>query len=438
MKPVDRLKDLFANFQEKHVKRKLLTTSEVFCMAPWIQLHAQTNGKVSPCCSSFVTNGNELGDLRNNPDLGQTWNGENMKQLRLNMLQGKKNSICTHCYEYERLGKFSERMQYNRDYKSQFPKITSTLPDGSLKGMDILVLDIRFSNKCNYKCRICDSDYSSLWYEEELQIGREGRLAPITSKENKVAIDEVAFWKSYKDLLPGVERLHFAGGEPLFMDEHYQTLEHLIAIGRTDVALSYNTNLSTLRYKKYNVVDLWNKFKKVDVWASLDGMGAQGDYQRKGQRWKQIEENISILKRECPAVIFGVNSTVSIFNVLHIPAFYQYMVEQKLVLPERMNLYLLFSPSYFNITNLTPRLKKTVIKQFENFESTYLNTLPGSSNIKNHIHAVTAFMLSATGIEQKDFQHWVNAVDGVREESFTATFPELVEMMEADTLFNKN
>ena len=429
MNIAERLKDFFTSAEAKERKRKLLSASEVFCMAPWIQLHAQTNGKVSPCCMSFVTGGNELGDLRENPDLRESWNSKNMKQLRQNMLQGKKSSICTHCYEYEKVGKFSERMQYNRDFKNEYPRITATLADGTFKKLSVPVIDIRFSNKCNYKCRICDSDYSTLWYDEEKKIGRAGRLAPLTSKENKVANDELAFWQSYQSLLPEVKRLHFAGGEPLFMDEHYQTLEHLIAIGKTDVALSYNTNFSTLRYKQYNVVELWNKFKKVDVWASLDGMDERGDYQRKGQRWKTIEENIRMVKQQCPSVIFGVNATVSIFNVLHIPSFYKYLVEQQLVLPERMNLYLLFSPEYFNITNLTPALKQKAVQQFEELERSYLNTLPDSANIKNHIQAVITYMQSAEGNAQKEFQHWVKAVDNSREENFVSTFPELEEMM---------
>ena len=307
-------------------------------MAPWIQLHAQTNGKVAPCCMASVHGGNELGDLRENPNLEDAWNSENMKQLRLNMLKGKQSSICTHCYDYEKVGKFSERKQYNKDYKRDYSKVAATLKDGSLKDLDVPLIDIRFSNKCNYKCRICDSAFSSLWYEEEQKINKPSFG---DAKEMKIARDEIKFWSSFEKVLPNVKRLHFAGGEPLFMDEHYKALEYLIAIGKTDVTLSYNTNFSTLRYKKYNVTEMWNKFKTVDVWSSLDAMGAQGDYQRKGQKWEKIEENIRTVQKECPTVLFGVNVTVSIFNILHVPAFYRYMVQNKFVQPERMNLYLL-------------------------------------------------------------------------------------------------
>lgn len=407
---------------------KLLNESKVFCMSPWLQLHAQTNGKVAPCCMSAVYDGNELGDLRQNPRLEEAWNSDNTKQLRLNMLQGKESNICGHCYKYEKAGRVSERMMYNRDYKHLFPKVQATQSDGSLKGLEVPLIDIRFSNKCNYKCRICDSEFSSLWYDEEQKTGKLPKLP--SEKEMNVAADKEQFWDSYQRLLPGVTRLHFAGGEPLVMDEHYRTLEHLIATRKTDVTLSYNTNFSTLRYKRYNVTELWNKFQRVDVWASLDGMGAQGDYQRKGQKWDKIEENIRTIQKECNTVLFGVNVTVNIFNVFHIPSFYEYMVENKFVQPDRMNLYLLFDPPYYNLTNLTPALKEKALHQFEAWERGYLSTLADSDNIKNHLKAVVAYMMSDTIPQQKEFKHWINSIDKLRGENFISTFPELAEMME--------
>lgn len=406
----------------------LLTESDVFCMAPWIQLHAQTNGKAAPCCMASVYDGNEIGDLRENPDLREVWNSVNMKQLRLNMLQGKKSTICSHCYSYEKMGKFSERMQYNEDYKNQYWRVKATMRDGTVKSLDVPLIDIRFSNKCNYKCRICDSQFSSLWYDEELKTGKIPKLP--STKVMSVADDAAAFWESYTKFLPGVKRLHFAGGEPLFMDEHYQSLEHLIEIGNTDVVLSYNTNFSVLRYKRYDIVELWNKFKVVDVWASLDMMGEKGDYQRKGQKWEKIEENIRIIQQQCPGVKFGVNITVSILNVLDIPAFYRHLIDNKLATPDRINLYLLFDPSYMNITQLTPALKAEVVKRFDEFDKAYLATLPDASRARNHIAAVINYMQSENGDQQKEFRKWIAAIDGTRNEDFLSLFPELSSLMD--------
>lgn len=403
-----------------------LANSDVFCMAPWIQLHAQTNGKAAPCCMSSIKDGNEIGDLRTNPNLATAWNSANVKQLRLNMLNGKKSSICNNCYEHEKIGKKSERHQYNNDFVRYYQRVKNTLPDGTVTERQVPVINLRFSNKCNYKCRICNSDYSTLWYEEEIKLG----LTPL-QKDMKPVADEKMFWESFKEMLPGVERLHFAGGEPLFMDEHYEVLEHLIAIGKTDINLTYNTNFSTLRYKKHNVIELWNKFKKVDVWASLDGMGERGDYQRKGQKWGKIEENIREVNNECKTVCFGVNATVSIFNVLHIPEFYRHMLENKLVQAERMNLYPLYFPHAFSIANLTPALKQQVIDEYKNFENTFLKSLPANTPVKNHLKAIVTYLKSEEKNLKAEFQQKINAVDEIRNEKFAEVFPELAEMMVA-------
>jgi len=375
--------------------------------------------------------GNAVSNLNVNPDITAAWNSAAMKQLRTNMLKGKESSICLNCYEYERVGKISERMQYNKDYKRDFFRVLDTDRSGGVGELGIPLIDIRFSNRCNYKCRICSSEYSSLWHEDELRLNP---MATPFPKRLKVATDESEFWKSFEKLLPNVRRLHFAGGEPLVMEEHYRTLEYLIAIGKTDLILSYNTNFSTLQHKGHHLVDLWNRFSKVDIWASLDGMGSKGDYQRKGQKWEQIEDNIRIVRQNCPNVIFGVNMTVSIFNILNVPDFYRHLVDNKLVNSDRMNLYLLFFPHEFCITNLTPSLKAKVHSTYEAFLSGYFSTVSNKGHFENHLQAILNRMDAEQGQLKDRFVQSVSTLDHLRGERFVDVFPELEEMLNDDVV----
>ena len=397
--------------------------STVFCIAPWIQLHAQNLGDITPCCMSAYQ-GETIGSLRTDSNLRNAWNSPKMKQLRLNMLEGRESAMCKNCYSDQQLGKWSDRMQYNHDYTHYFDRVYNTLPDGTVLETDIPLLDIRFSNKCNYKCRICNSSNSTQLYEEELRLGR---ILPSQNKLEKPATNETAFWDSYLSLLPGVKRLHFAGGEPLMMDEHYKALEHLVRIGHTNVTLSYNTNLSNLRYKRYNIVDLWNQFEKVDVWAILDGMAAVGDYQRKGQDWHTIESNIRYLQTHASTVLFGIDITVSILNIFHIPLFYQYLVEHKFVTPDRVNLYFLRGPEYFCVTNLTPGLKTKAVKVYNQFVDSYLAHTKGAEKMKASAMALIAFMQSEQLYKQAEFKQRITETDQLRNETFLTIFPELVE-----------
>jgi MoaA/NifB/PqqE/SkfB family radical SAM enzyme len=414
--------------------KKEFRESDSFCMAPWIQLHAQTNGLAAPCCMAATDETNYLADLNQNPDLSKAWNSTRMKQLRLDMLKGKKSSICSHCYKYETLGFTSERKKYNRDYLEFFDRVLGTNPDGSLTEKAPLLLDMRFSNKCNYKCRICDSSYSSLWYEEEQKLGKKPQLP--SEKRMKISTNYQEFKQSFLDSLDDVIKIHFAGGEPLVMDEHYEALEYMANKGLSHVLISYNTNFSTLKYRHYKVVDLWNRFDRVDVWASLDGMGAKGDYMRKGQRWNTIEENIRTIQRECPGVLFGVNVTVSALNIFHLPEFIQYLIDHKLVTPDRINLYMLFDPAYFNLTQLPIDLKHKAKANLEAFSRDYLSKVRNGSHLNEHVQSVIAYMMETQGDSLPEMLHWLKKVDQLRGEDFRETFPELGGLFEDQNALN--
>jgi hypothetical protein len=58
-------------------------------------------------------------------------------------------------------------------------------------------------------------------------------------------------------------------------------IEFLISKNKTDITLDYNTNLSILSYKKYELETLWKQFKQVNLWVSCDGYKNSGEYIRK-------------------------------------------------------------------------------------------------------------------------------------------------------------
>lgn len=412
-------------FDYKFRNHPNINKSKVFCMSPWIQLHAQTNGFVGPCCMASMNESNKLSDLNDNPNLKEAWNSDKMRELRVNMLNGIKSSICDNCYKYEELGHESERMKYNRDYVDKSDRVFKMSKDGFVE-QPILLLDLRYSNKCNYKCRICDSSYSSLWYEDEQKLGKTPQLP--SQKKMHLLLKQGDDISSMHDTLQNVIKIHFAGGEPLIMDEHYDVLKRLLEMHRNNVTLSYNTNFSTLKYKNVNIVELWKKFDKVDVWASLDGMGARGDYMRKGQRWNTIEENIQTFFKEVPNGLLGVNITVSLLNVFHIPDFVQYLIQQLKIHPQRINLYLLFGPHYYSLIQLPIDLKQKAEAVLLRFKNEYLSNLDGGNHLSGHIDMVINHLNSEQGNELDKFLYWTQKIDELRGENFVEVFPELISL----------
>jgi hypothetical protein len=149
------------------------------------------------------------------------------------------------------------------------------------------------------KCRSCGPEFSSLHAKEYLdkkadkeklkQYFNMDDIVVTSNKGNK-------FFKNLKPYLKDVEEVYFAGGESLITPEHYQTLDEWIAQGKTDIDLSYTTNFSVFKFKDKNVIDYWKQFKSVQIFASLDGMGKVGEYLRSGTDWKEIEDNIKMIK----------------------------------------------------------------------------------------------------------------------------------------------
>ena len=225
-------------------------TKQTICAVPWMHLNFEPNGKVIPCCLTSVHN-YFAGDLTHQT-IEEIWNSDNMKSLRKDMVEGKEPEICRKCFDRERVTGESGRFYHNRDFPQVLEKIPEiTLEDGTCTTMELKYWDFRFSNLCNFKCRSCGPRYSSAWVPDAKKLG-------LTDQEKVWSIDSVDDKTNFdflKDQVDHVERIYFAGGEPLLMDEHWQILDMLADKKRFDVKLSYNTNASVLTYGKKNVLD---------------------------------------------------------------------------------------------------------------------------------------------------------------------------------------
>ena len=251
----------------------LLNQSKNFCMVPWITIHTKPVGDAIPCC---ISNPDFIVGSSHKHDLMQIVNSNLMNKLRLNMLKDQESNSCVSCYKHEDQGIKSFRMTLNNEYGQYLPEgIKATRADGSLSTFKMRYFDIRFDNICNFKCRTCSAEYSSQWEQENKK-----QNITINFEKGEVKKEFIA------DVLAQVKHtkcVNFAGGEPLITDEHYLVLEKLLAQKNYDVELRYYTNLSNLKYKDKNVLDLWKQFKKpIQLYASIDHFGQRANYIRHG------------------------------------------------------------------------------------------------------------------------------------------------------------
>ena len=302
------------------------------------------NGKIGPCCQVSADYLKPISELTN-PD----------RFADLKTQDVTDSHPCNKCAVAEYNGLKSYRNTFN---------VLATAADG------LQFVDIRNTNFCNLKCRYCGPHFSSQWAEE---LG----LLPVIKKQ------EI---NDYKDILftDSLNWMYFTGGEPLINGEHWQLLEELIANGRAPhVSLMYNTNLTTIKYKDKNIIDIWKQFKNVAVQCSIDAVGQPLEYIRSGASWEKIKSNLSALTAVSPNSNIKITLTpvLTILNVWFIIELYEYAALNNIP----VDLIILTGPDYLALDVLPDSLKTLALDKINTIESQYDIDPNTVSHIKNLI-----------------------------------------------------
>lgn len=407
---------------------KKTPVSDTFCILPWNHLMIQPNGNIQPCC--MTPHDMPIGNTKDDT-LEEVWNGFVMKNIRKKMLKGERPMLCNRCYMMEDNGAVSPRVnlteKFRRDVKDL---VAQTDPEtGHSNTFRLKYWDFRFSNICNFKCRMCGTFASSKWVDDEMALhGKSFNGLMNFRSESKEDI------MTYVDkFIYDVEEIYFAGGEPLIMDEHYIILEKLIAAGRTDVLLRYNTNFSHIQFKKWDLQKLWKPFidnpkGKVQLFASLDAVGPVAELARNGTKWNDVHNNIKTALSSGVEVF--VSPTVSIINVFHVTDLFDTIVNLG-IKPE----YIVFNnfltdPQCYDIRILPEDLKEELMRKLEKYGDNLPNG-PYKNAINNAITAWVNFLYSDFNVDllqlqisRRELVRVTTILDVRRNESFLDINPQ--------------
>lgn len=409
------------NIQEQ--KKHLLKESKTFCMYPWISLHLNPLGDAHPCCISSM---NCNFGSTNTESVAELINNVNAKKLRVDLLNEIKHDNCVSCYNHEAAGINSARQDVNIRFEQFFDTdVAVTKQDGHLDDFKMRYYDIRFGNLCNFKCRTCGPTFSSQW---ESEMVKNNMMAPITSKTPHNILSEVL------DHVPNMTEAYFAGGEPLISEEHYLILEDMLRQRRNDIKLSYNSNISNLKYKNRDLLDLWSHFTHpVFIYASVDHVKERAEYIRHGTDWGVIENNVEKL-RAAKNVQLSMNTVLSIFNAMTITDFYAY-IYSKGWLNSGYQLYAMSTPAQLASTVLPMEKKQMAAEKIHQ----YGEYLRGRLHLENTPSRFLHWLYSASGWmftkddwqkQKEDFRSTIQSIDSIRGESFVDVFPELADLMD--------
>lgn len=281
-----------------------------FCVLPWVHLCASVDGVWGRCCvdrsmyhthyytastqPDLVLQEDSVGCSHNSPfaernpervfALSNAFNSPALKNTRLSMLRREKVPACSYCHDREARGGVSYRQNMNglfRDQQDWDALLSGTAADGRVDRKPVY-LDLRLGNRCNLRCIMCCYPVSSNW--------RRNLEATWLNKTLDPYAEDLEFWNQIREILPGLTRLYFAGGEPMLQPSHRRIINLLIETGAApSVDLVYNTNLTVL---PQDILQAFSHFRSVEIGASCDGIGAVYERIRSGANWPTFVRNL--------------------------------------------------------------------------------------------------------------------------------------------------
>ena len=288
---------------------------DTLCMAPWTHTYLSPQTERRLCCASrepaqnfeqYIDTGSGTG--RYVPvTLTQHWNSEHMRSVRRRMMHGEILPECDVCNN-KLLNTDVYRSYFNQLFGHKRDQIESSTDITGYTTMQPVSWDYRFSNLCNFKCRMCGDMLSSSWETEQ----RQHDMIDWTNTKNNWMVPEIKeqitqFQDSQIEAefaeaveQHRVEEIYWVGGEPLMYEQHWRYMARIIELGDgPHVYARYNTNLSRVDYRGINLYqDILSGLRDWQICASLDGTGQIGEYIRTGLDYsvwlKNFKQGISI------------------------------------------------------------------------------------------------------------------------------------------------
>jgi MoaA/NifB/PqqE/SkfB family radical SAM enzyme len=285
------------NMKYLHDWEKIFETNESICINPWVLMHDGQSGYTNLC-------GRNWDRIKKRKDIVDWKNDPKYNEIRKKMLNGEKISGCEGCYKFEEKGIRDMRWTDSFDWITRL-KIKSVEDLAQFKTP--VYFEVRPSNKCNLKCRMCGPRWSHLIKEETKSIN-DDKFQNLVLKHTD---DEIVNTTSFDLInLETMIRLYIAGGEPTVMPEVYEFLRNCVEQKKTNFELNINTNAVKISQPLF---DLFKNFSKLWFTCSIDGTPKVTEYIRWGTKSKKQIENIHRLKKNGAGIHFI--SVISIYNV---------------------------------------------------------------------------------------------------------------------------
>lgn len=376
---------------------------EKFCINPFVGLDIQPDGEIKPCCKINPTIPND--QIPNIKDgITKYKNNEWVKRLQAQFKNGERPADCSRCWKDESIGIKSKR-QLDQD------ALSSRISQNDINSNKIKNIQISFGNICNLACRICGPRSSSRWVAE-MKKNNIGEYPIHNWHQDQKVMDDI--YEHTKDSI----HMDFGGGEPLLTEitEHMAYLQRFVDNGTArDVTLHYVTNGTNFVSNQF--LELWKKFKFIDIQVSIDDTGDRYEYNRYPAVWPEVFfnlKNYQNLVKENPARFrLSLSFTISAFTILYAEEFVIWCVRQGLPMPY---MGVLSNPVYYRPSVFPKDIRKAIGEKLQSSKIKAVKDLKGLLDRDDSKHF-------------DQFLEGIKVLDTIRKQDFAKIFPELHKLL---------
>jgi len=276
------------------------------------------------------------------------FNSEPVRQFRSGILQDQRLTECRRCYAEEDLDGNSRRLKSNQKsviftrtafehsfqqspghqhfaHSDQHQGATRTVP---------IDMHIDLGNFCNLACKMCNPRASSTIASQQVRWGIESSRQYLGTDWTR----NQTVWNNFKQqllTLPGLNNIHFMGGETLLTDKFEDLVDTMIEHEKFDVCFSFVTNGTVF---KPTLIDKLKKFRRVGIEVSIETVDDHNAYQRQGTDTDLVLKNIDRYLQYCngTSVTVALRPAPSLLSIGYYTGVLKYALDRQLIVKSNL------------------------------------------------------------------------------------------------------
>lgn len=363
---------------------------KIFCNTPWYELHIYWDGSLGICCREDhkLYSGNEYNIATTS--IAEWFNSLPVQKFRQSILGNRPLTECRKCYEEEQSGSNSRRIRSNQKSaifvqsfdasfaQSPIQKYLNSTGQTTSHPIDI---HIDLGNFCNLACKMCGPEASSMIASQQVQWGIESSRKYLgTDWTNNQTV-----WQSFLQQLlevPGLNNIHFMGGETLLTNRFEQLVDFMTTHGRFDTCFSFVTNGTVMRPR---LMDKLGKFRRVGIEVSIETLDEHNAYQRQGTDTDLVLANLDVYQKWCNGdnITITVRPALSALTIGYYPSLLQFCLDRQYVVKSTH----VTSPAFLDAKILPDTVKKIYREKYQKLADQWSQiTMPADYNASDPTH----------------------------------------------------